>query len=220
MDGANMSRPCFTKAIHTIAKIGQARGYGPMGRFDDRPHMWFFMTPAHTIGGERNRSSLADIILGIDRLVFFVGTEKLNIDSLREIVQTMEALALTKVMIIYQTTITASVRKAMEHLIPIQVELWKVAELMYDIREHKLFCVHTKLGAQDIANLVNGLSGGEGVAADRGAGTTVQDRTTSVLQKLPKILKSDPVVRFFGFQRGDVLRIQRPSGSFFFRIVR
>ena len=214
MSSTASSAHCFAKAVRTIASIGQARGYGPLGRFDDKPHMWFFLD--HRTERQIQAGSIADVILGIDRLVFFVETQKLNIDSMREIVQTMEALALTKVIIIYQTTITASVRKAMEHLVPIQVELWKIAELMYDIRKHELFCPHVNMDPQQVANLVNALSVGDN-SKDK---TTTPEQTVAVLQKVPKILKSDPVVRFFGFQRGDVLRIERPNASFFFRVVR
>jgi DNA-directed RNA polymerase subunit H (RpoH/RPB5) len=45
-------------------------------------------------------------------------------------------------------------------------------------------------------------------------------RTLDSIPQLPKIVKSDPVVRFYAFERNDVLQIRRKDGSIAYRLVK
>lgn len=206
----------FEQALRMIRKMGDARGYGPLARLEEHEHIWFFFhaSAASLVEVGRTRvlteKEAAQLMTAMDRLVFFATSDKLNIDVMRAITQTMEALALGRALVVFRSSVTTSVRKVLERL-PVAIELWRVSELQYDIREHAYYCPHVKMTAEEVDDLVRQLS--PGAAADK-------IKPTAVLAHMPKILKTDPVVRFFGYQRGDVLRINRSDGSVFFRVVR
>ncbi|NDE15690.1 hypothetical protein EBZ80_12245 [bacterium] len=184
----------FEQALRMIRKMGDARGYGPLARLEEHEHIWFFFhaSAASLVEVGRTRvlteKEAAQLMTAMDRLVFALG----------------------RALVVFRSSVTTSVRKVLERL-PVAIELWRVSELQYDIREHAYYCPHVKMTAEEVDDLVRQLS--PGAAADK-------IKPTAVLAHMPKILKTDPVVRFFGYQRGDVLRINRSDGSVFFRVVR
>lgn len=206
----------FQHALRMIRKIGDARGYGPLAGLEEHAHIWFFFhTSAAALPMIRTRAltdpEAAQLMTAMDRLVFFATSDKLNIDVMRAITQTMEALALTRAIVVFRSSVTTSVRKVLERL-PVSIELWRVAELQYDIREHAYYCPHVKMTAEEVNDLLRHMCSS--------SSATDKAKPAAALAHMPKILKTDPVVRFFGYQRGDVLRIHRSDGSVFFRVVR
>ena len=130
-------------------------------------------------------------------LIFLLGSEKLNIDGVKEMILVMETFQTKHGVMVYQNSVTSSARKALELLYQYRIELFAVHELQYDLTKHMYFCPHEKVShSSELGHL------------------------QTQLPKLPKILHSDPVVRFFGFKKNDILRIRRPNNTIAYRVVR
>ena len=130
-------------------------------------------------------------------LIFLLGTDKLNIDGVKEMISIMSEYNIRHGVMVYQNSITSSARKALDLLYQYRIELFALHELQYDLTKHVYFCPHDKVeNLSELGFLKN------------------------QIPKLPRILISDPVVRYFGFAKGDVLRIRRPNQTIAYRVVK
>ena len=93
--------------------------------------------------------------------------------------------------IVYRDTITPSVKKTLKTVVTTRIELFNDKELRFNITKHVLVPPHYRVDP-----------------------TLHPER-----EKYPTILKSDPIVRFYGFKVGDVVKIIRPLGLYY-RVVR
>jgi len=130
-------------------------------------------------------------------LILLLGSDKLNIDGVKEMINIMSEYNIRHGVMIYQNSITSSARKALDLLYQYRIELFALHELQYDITKHKYFCPHEKVESLSELGFL-----------------------TNQIQKLPRILISDPVVRYFGFAKGDVIRIRRPNHTIAYRVVK
>lgn len=134
-------------------------------------------------------------------VVFFCQDDKFNIQSLKRYISQTKDLELEHCIIIYKDQITSSAAKQIDNL-DCEVELFCRKELQYNLTKHRLVPQHSK----------------------------VPDEQASVIRKkdghnLPQILKTDPVVRFYNFKKGDIIKITRNSsnsedGYVIYRIVK
>jgi len=130
-------------------------------------------------------------------LIFLCRAEKLNIDGVKEMIRLLDTYRIKRGILVYQNSITSSAKKTLDLLDSYDIELFAVHELQYNITKHMYYCKHEKvLDPQELG--------------------TLQNQTA----KFPKILSSDPIVRFFGFHKNDILRIHRRDGTIVYRIVR
>ena len=130
-------------------------------------------------------------------LIFLLKAEKLNIDGVKEMIRLLDTHRIKYGILVYQNSITSSAKKTLDLIGQYKIELFSLQELQYNITKHKYYCRHEK-----ITNLT-----------ELGP---LQHQTA----KFPKILSTDPVVRFFAFQKNDVLRIHRHDGTVIYRLVR
>lgn len=79
----------------------------------------------------------------------------------------------------------------------IKIEIFKSGELSFNITHHQLVPKHTKLNAED-------------------RGKFVKEWGTNI----PIILSSDPISRFYAYDKDDIIKITRKSGYVSYRIVR
>ncbi|KAK8815348.1 hypothetical protein WA158_003560 [Blastocystis sp. Blastoise] len=101
-------------------------------------------------------------------------------------------LGLSRIIFIFASAISSQAKQALEvRTNNIIIEYFYESELIIDITEHELVPEHTVLTPEEKATLLKqyGLSDSQ----------------------LPRLMKKDPIARYFGLQKGDVVRITRRS---------
>lgn len=129
--------------------------------------------------------------------VWLYKNHKMNIDAIKDFVHIIQSQKFRDSIIIYQSVITSSTRKVIENLLDFHIELFELKEFQYDMTKFKYYCVHEKV-SQDNA-----------ISIKKKYGTSI-----------PSILRSDPVARYFNFQKGDIIRVKRQNGTIIYRLVK
>jgi len=98
-----------------------------------------------------------------------------------------------KAILIYRNSITSFARELLApgELPNCKMEIFKESELLVDITEHKLVPKHVVLTTEEKQEVLN--------------------RYKLKEHQLPKIQQSDPVARYFGLNKGQVVKIIRTS---------
>jgi len=123
-------------------------------------------------------------------LVFFVSKERLNKDDLTEIgLKCLQEKASNCIIVLKGMTPIA--QKDIENLSPLTIEPFFQAELFVNITEHELVPTHSILSRVDKENLLK--------------------RYKAKENQLPKIQQQDPVARYYGARKSDVIKIVRNS---------
>jgi len=131
-------------------------------------------------------------------LIFKDIIQKCNVENMKQKIIILNKLNIHHCIIIYIHSITAMVNKIIDNSLDIKFELFLQDELQYDITEHTFVPPHIKLQHQ------------EALEIKQKYGT-----------KLPTILKTDPVVRFYNFEKGDIIQINRLNDNhIIYRIVK
>ena len=122
---------------------------------------------------------------------------KFNVDRIEECISLLNKLEIKHAIIIYAENITSVAKTMVENLKEIKLELFNVDELQYNITNHKLVPKHTRLSEEEAA---------------------IFKKTQGV--KFGSILRTDPVSRFYGYERGDIIKVTSVGGVITYRIVR
>uniref|UniRef100_A0A914I5T1 DNA-directed RNA polymerases I, II, and III subunit RPABC1 n=1 Tax=Globodera rostochiensis TaxID=31243 RepID=A0A914I5T1_GLORO len=124
--------------------------------------------------------------------VFFPDDPKIGIKTIKQICQQMQEQNITRAIIVVQNGMTPSAKQAIVDMAPKYVlEHFLEAELMINITEHELVPEHVVMNNEEKAELLA--------------------RYKLKENQLPRIQVSDPVARYFGLKRGQVVKIIRPS---------
>lgn len=135
--------------------------------------------------------------------VFITNMPKLDVNRIKEYVALMNELGIDHSIIVYGVDITPYARKVVETSKEIKIELFPEKNLKYNVTKHKLVPQHERLSEDD----ANEFKKKYGI-------------------KFGGLLLTDPVSRFYGYERGDVIKITRvekkDKKSFYitYRIVR
>ena len=135
--------------------------------------------------------------------VFFNESLKLDVERVKEYISLMTESEIHHSIVVFKDSVTPVARKLVEELPKCVetsgylIELFEASTLRYNITTHRLVPKHTAL------------SKAEGAAFREKFGL-----------KIPVLLKMDPIARFFNFQRGDIIKIERNCGFVSFRIVK
>ena len=141
-------------------------------------------------------SETEDSLLYDTCTVYFTGNVKINIKYIKELIQMMEIQKIDHVIIVYSGGITVSVRKIIELTEYFNIELFEEKELNFNITNHTLVPKHNLVEDKD--ELLQ----------------LVKHR-----KNLPLILSKDPIVKFFAFKKGSILRVERGNGTIVYRVV-
>ncbi|CAI2300352.1 unnamed protein product [Caenorhabditis sp. 36 PRJEB53466] len=124
--------------------------------------------------------------------VFFPDDAKIGIKTIKAICQQMQEQNISRAIIVVQTGMTPSAKQSIGDMAPkYMLEHFLEAELMVNITEHELVPEHVVMTADEKAELL--------------ARYKLKD------SQLPRIQQCDPVARYFGLRRGQVVKIIRPS---------
>ncbi|KAI6178178.1 RPB5-like protein [Aphelenchoides besseyi] len=147
--------------------------------------------------GRPNRTELTILVAHNDdptdqMFVFFPEEVKIGIKTIKAYCQQMQEQNVTRAIIVVQGGMTPSAKTAVNDMLPkYQLEVFVEAELMVNITEHELVPEHVVMNQDEKAELL--------------ARYKLKD------SQLPRIQLSDPVSRYFGLKRGQVVKIIRPS---------
>lgn len=127
-------------------------------------------------------------------IIFFPEETKVNIDVIKEKIYRMKNIEIKKCIIVYKESITSSAKKTIE-MLSSDIELFNIEELKYNITKHYLVPKHILLTDKE------------------------KKEIKSFNKKLPSLLRSDPVSRFYNYKKGDVIKIIRDNHIICYRIV-
>ena len=124
-------------------------------------------------------------------IVFFADKAKTGMKDVETYIKQMQHMGIPRGILIIRDSITPSAKQGLTVDSSYTLELFNQAELLVNITKHRLVPKHTLLSPSQKLQLL----------------------ATYKLQEsqLPRMLISDPVARYYGLGRGDVVRIQRPS---------
>lgn len=130
--------------------------------------------------------------------VFLYPVDKLKIKKINEYMNIANNMDIKHYIIIYTDSITSSANKLIQSSVQLNIiiETFYSKSLMYDITEHKLVPKHIRLEEKEAEEFKNKY----GI-------------------KIPKILTTDPVSKYYNYKVGDIIRILRPQNVISYRIV-
>ncbi|XP_070563148.1 DNA-directed RNA polymerases I, II, and III subunit RPABC1 [Ptychodera flava] len=124
--------------------------------------------------------------------VFFPEEPKIGIKTIKTYCQKLQEENITRAIIVVQTGMTPSAKQSLVDMAPKYIlEQFLEAELLINITEHELVPEHVVMTPEEKAELLA--------------------RYRLKEHQLPRIQQGDPVARYFGLKRGQVVKIIRPS---------
>ncbi|KAL4236386.1 DNA-directed RNA polymerases I [Mactra antiquata] len=124
--------------------------------------------------------------------VFFPEDDKVGIKTIKTYCQRMQEENITRAIIVVQVGMTPSAKQALVDMAPKYIlEQFLESELLINITEHMLVPEHVVMTTEEKQELL--------------------DRYKLKESQLPRIQQGDPVARYFGLKRGQVVKIIRPS---------
>ena len=123
-------------------------------------------------------------------VVFTTLVDKFNVDRFKEKIAVLNSINKNHCIVIYNDSVTSIAKKVVENSVDKKFELFTIDELQYNITTHRLVPLHIKLSEKE-ASIFKKKYG----------------------LKFPVILTTDPISRFYNFQRGDVIKIIRKDKS-------
>ena len=131
-------------------------------------------------------------------MIYLCRMEKFNIESVKYMIYQLQLHKLKHALVVFQTIITSSARKAIEHLQDYTIEMFEKKEVSFNLTHHRFFCPHVRVPAKDVPKELNNVDP----------------------HCLPVLLRTDIVSRYYYFSRGDIIRIHRKNGSIAYRLVK
>ncbi|SCZ89069.1 BZ3500_MvSof-1268-A1-R1_Chr1-1g00931 [Microbotryum saponariae] len=123
--------------------------------------------------------------------VFYADEPSVGIKTMRKFIGILEEQAIGKGIIIYKTNMTPSANKVISAMVSqFTIEAFQESELLVNITHHTLVPKHEVLSTEEKKELLL---------------NRLKDT------QLPRIQLSDPVSRYYGLRRGQVVKITRPS---------
>ncbi|XP_026133535.1 DNA-directed RNA polymerases I, II, and III subunit RPABC1-like isoform X3 [Carassius auratus] len=117
---------------------------------------------------------------------------KVGIKTIKMYCQRMQEENITRAVIVVQTGMTPSAKQSLVDMAPKYIlEQFLQQELLINITEHELVPEHIVMTREEVTELLA--------------------RYKLKETQLPRIQSSDPVARYFGLKRGQVVKIIRPS---------
>ena len=161
--------------------------YGSTGTLGERARLNFYATTggATTVNGSMEEDSR-------QLYVFFATERNVGVKTMRAFITTMEEKGIPNGIIIYQNSMTPAATKVIQAMAgKFQIEAFMESELLVNITKHELVPRHQLMTPPEKLALLR--------------------RYRLKETQLPRIHVHDPIARYYGLKRGQVVKITRPS---------
>ena len=133
-------------------------------------------------------------------VAFIANTPKFNVEKMQEYISTMKKIDILHSIIVYKDNATPVAKKVIEESNDMTIELFQEDELQYNITKHYLVPKHE-------------------LAFEKGTKKCKEFRE-KYSDKFPILLKTDAITRFYGYNKGDIIKVTRKGGNVMYRIVK
>lgn len=124
-------------------------------------------------------------------LVFFTEEEKMSLKSLKILLENIVKEGILNLVIVLREGISPAAKKFAQECESISITTFMEKDLLFNVTHHRLVPKHRIISESEKQQLL-------------------KDKMIKE-NAMPKILISDPIAKYFGAQRGDVLEIERQS---------
>jgi DNA-directed RNA polymerase I, II, and III subunit RPABC1 len=129
-------------------------------------------------------------------LCFITNDDKLNIQGIKDKISILNKENATRCIIVYKSSITSSAKKSLD-TVNYRFELFALHELQFNVTKHRLVPRHEHVTHSEKEELNKNYKG-----------------------KLPILLQTDAICRYYAFEKGEYIRITRKNGTIAYRVVK
>lgn len=125
--------------------------------------------------------------------------DKFNVEEIHSHVAVLDEMKINHAILIYEGTPTSAVKNVIRtaHDMKMCIEIFHADDLQFNITKHRLQPIFQSLPKDKIKVFKEKF------------GT-----------KLPILLKNDPIVKFYNYRRGDIVKVTRKDNTIIYRIVK
>lgn len=137
---------------------------------------------------------------GVNTIYVFTSIiEKLNNDEIHSYIGILQEEKVKHAILVYEGTPTPAVKAVISNLpdLDINIELFHADDLQFNITKHELVPKHEKLSQ-----------------------IQAKEFKAQYGSNIPTLLRTDAIVRFYDFHKGEIIKITRKNGAISYRIVK